>query len=82
MSVTARLATLRARKGHRRTPGLDDATVERFAANHADLVAAIDAAAAEFSRIEADFADLLDLDETRRSIAVQAGYVNFYPADG
>ncbi|MBB1472168.1 aminotransferase class III-fold pyridoxal phosphate-dependent enzyme [Luteimonas sp. MC1782] len=82
MSVTARLATLRARKGHRRTPGLDDATVERFAANHADLVAAIDAAAAEFSRIEADFADLLDLDEDAQIQAVQAGYVNFYPQDG
>ena len=82
MSVTARLATLRARKGHRRTTGLDDATVERFGAGHADLVAAIEAAAAEFSRIEADFADILDLDEDAQVQAVQAGYVNFYPQDG
>ena len=63
------LAPLRARKGQRRTPGLDDATVARFAAGHPDLVAAIDAAAAEFARIEADAADLLDLlsDTLRRA---------------
>ena len=42
-TVTTRLAPLRARKGQRRSPGLDDATVERFAANHPELVAAIDA---------------------------------------
>ena len=53
-NVTATLAPLRARKGSRRTPGLDDATVERFAAGHPELVAAIEAAAAEFARIEAD----------------------------
>ncbi|MBJ6980396.1 aminotransferase class III-fold pyridoxal phosphate-dependent enzyme [Luteimonas sp. MC1572] len=82
MSVTAKLATLRARKGHRRTTGLDDATVERLAAGHADLAAVIDAAAAEFSRIEAEFGDLLDLDEDAQIQAVQAGYVNFYPQDG
>ncbi|MEN1959550.1 aminotransferase class III-fold pyridoxal phosphate-dependent enzyme [Luteimonas sp. MJ246] len=80
--VTAALAPLRARKGQRRSPGLDDATVARFAAGHPDLVAAIDAAAAEFARIESDFADLLDLDEDAQVQAVQAGYVNFYPQDG
>ena len=30
-TVTAALAPLRARKGQRRTPGLDDATLERIA---------------------------------------------------
>ena len=81
-TVTAALAPLRARKGKRRTPGLDDATIERFAAGHPDLVAAIDAAAAEFARIEAEAADLLDLDEDAQIQAIQAGYVNFYPQDG
>ena len=81
-NVTAALAPLRARKGQRRTPGLDDATVARFAAGHPELVAAIEAAAAEFARIEADFADLLDLDEDAQAQAVQAGFVNFYPQDG
>lgn len=80
--VTATLAPLRARKGQRRSPGLDDATIARFAAGHPELVAAIDAAAAEFARIESDFADLLDLDEDAQVQAVQAGYVNFYPQDG
>ncbi|MEN1958365.1 aminotransferase class III-fold pyridoxal phosphate-dependent enzyme [Luteimonas changyuni] len=80
--VTATLAPLRARKGQRRSPGLDDATIARFAAGHPELVAAIEAAAAEFARIESDFADLLDLDEDAQVQAVQAGYVNFYPQDG
>ncbi|MBJ6978035.1 aminotransferase class III-fold pyridoxal phosphate-dependent enzyme [Luteimonas sp. MC1895] len=80
-TITA-LAPLRARKGHRRTTGLDDATIARFAEGHSDLVAAIDAAAAEFARIEADCADLLDLDEDAQIQAVQAGFVNFYPQDG
>lgn len=78
----AALAPLRARKGQRRTAGLDDATVARFAAGHPDLVAAIEAAAAEFARVEGDFADLLDLDEDAQVQAVQAGFVNFYPQDG
>ena len=79
---TAALAPLRARKGQRRTPGLDDATIARFAAGHPELVAAIDAAAAEFARVQADFADLLDLDEDAQIQAIQAGFVNFYPQDG
>src|SRR5690606_23223714 len=66
----------------RRTPGLDDATLERFAAGHPELGAAIEAAAAEFARIEGDFADLLDLDEDEQIRVVQAGFVNFYPQDG
>ena len=81
-NVTAALAPLRARKGQRRTPGLDDATVERFAAGHRDLRDAIDAAAAEFARIESDAGDLLDLDEDAQIQAIQAGFVNFYPQDG
>ncbi|HVI57529.1 MAG TPA: aminotransferase class III-fold pyridoxal phosphate-dependent enzyme [Luteimonas sp.] len=81
MSVTDKLAPLRARKGTRRTPGLDDATLSAFAAGHPELVAAIDAAAAEFARVQADFADLLDLDEDAQLQAVQASYVNFYPQD-
>ena len=81
-TVTAALAPLRARKGQRRTPGLDDATLERLAAGHPELRAAIDAAAAEFAHVQADFGDLLDLDEDAQIAAIQAGYVNFYPQDG
>ena len=40
MVITAPLAALRAHKGQRLTQGLDDATVERLAKSHPDLVAA------------------------------------------
>ncbi|GAB1596360.1 aminotransferase class III-fold pyridoxal phosphate-dependent enzyme [Lysobacter claricitrinus] len=78
----ALLAPLRARGGRRRTVGLDDATIERFAASHADLREAIEAAAREFEAVQAEAADLLDLDEDAQIHAVQAGFVNFYPDDG
>jgi len=81
MPVTDLLAPLRAHGGHRRTPGLDDATLARFAATHVELREAIEAAAAEYARIQDEFAELLDLDEDAQIAAVQAGYVNFYPTD-
>lgn len=81
MTATAKLAALRAHAGARRTEGLDEATIERFAASHPALVEAIDAAAAEYARVGDEFAELLDLDEDAQLQAVQAGFVNFYPAD-
>jgi len=80
MSLTAPLAPLRAHAGKRRTAGLDDAVLARFA-DHAELNAAIAAAASEYAAIRTDCADLLDLDEDAQIAAVQAGYVNFYAAD-
>lgn len=81
MAVTDKLAPLRAHRGVRRTRGLDDATLERFAARHADLARAIDAAAAEYARVRHEFAALLELDEDAQIAATQAGYVNFYARD-
>lgn len=81
MTAIARLAPLRARPGSRRTHGLDDATLQRFAGSHPALAEAIDAAAAEFARIEEGFAELLDMDEDAQIETVQAGFVNFYPQD-
>src|SRR5690554_969875 len=81
MSVSVALAPLRAHGGQRRTTGLDDATVDRMAATHPELREAIDAAVAEHARIAAEFADLLELDESAQIEAVQAGYVNFYSID-
>ena len=80
-NVIDALAPLRARPGKRRTNGLDDATLLRLVRDHADLAAAIEAAAAEFARIESSAADLLDLDEDAQIQAVQADFVNFYPQD-
>lgn len=81
MSVLAPLAPLRAHAGTRLTAGLDDATVERLAAGHPALGQAIEAAAAEYARIQDEFAGLLDLDEAEQVRTLQAGFVNFYPAD-
>ena len=81
MTLTAKLAPLRARPGQRRTSGLDDATIERFGASHPDLREAIEAAATDFEVIAADFTDLLDLDEDEQIRRVQDDFVNFYPQD-
>jgi len=81
MAVTDKLRPLRAHAGARRTRGLDDATIERFAARHPDLAHAIDAAAAEYARIRDEFAALLELDEDAQVATLQAGYVNFYARD-
>ncbi|WP_447730061.1 aminotransferase class III-fold pyridoxal phosphate-dependent enzyme [Pseudoxanthomonas suwonensis] len=81
MSVLAPLAPLRAHAGNRLTTGLDDATLERLAAGHPDLRAAIEAAGAGYARQHADLADLLDLDEEAQIAAVQQGFVNFYADD-
>jgi acetylornithine/succinyldiaminopimelate/putrescine aminotransferase len=81
MTLTQKLAPLRARGGTRRSSGLDDATIERFAAAHSDLGAAVDAAVAEFAGLDRDFAALLDLDEDEQVRRVQADFVNFYPQD-
>ena len=81
MTATAKLAALRAHAGARRTPGLDDATIEHFAASHPALVEAIDAAAREHALLREEFADLLDMDEDAQRVAVQAGFVNFYTQD-
>ncbi|GAB3727959.1 aminotransferase class III-fold pyridoxal phosphate-dependent enzyme [Luteimonas pelagia] len=78
--LLAPLAPLRSRKGARRTVGLDDAVLATFA-DDADLRGAIAAAAAEYARLEGEFADLLDQDEDAQTQAAQSGYVNFYPDD-
>ena len=81
MSVLAPLAPLRAHAGQCLTTGLDDASVERLAAGHPDLGAAIAAAAAEYASVRESAADLLELDEAAQIQALQAGYVNFYADD-
>jgi len=81
MRFIERLAPLRAQPGTRLTAGLDDATLERLAAGHPQLVAAVEAGAAEFERVSADLADLLALDERAQIDAMQDGFVNFYADD-
>src|SRR3546814_4848647 len=61
-----KLAPLRAHKGKRRTTGLHDPTLAKFAAPHPELAAAVDAAAAQYANIKDAIADLLDLDDDRK----------------
>ena len=80
MSLIDTLAPLRAH-GKGRTVGLDDATILAFAARDPQLGDAIEAAAAEYQRVRAEFPELLDQDEDGQRAAVQEGFVNFYSAD-
>ncbi|HEX7324607.1 MAG TPA: aminotransferase class III-fold pyridoxal phosphate-dependent enzyme [Rhodanobacteraceae bacterium] len=76
------LRELRAHGGTIRTHGLDDATVERFAAQDADLAGAIDDAHGAYHDLKKAHPELLGQDEDAQLHAVQAGFVNFYPDDG
>lgn len=81
MSTTELLKPLRNRAGAVRTAGLDDATVNRLSLRFPELAAAAQAAVEQYNAIQAEFTDLLDLDEQAQIDAVQAGLVNFYADD-
>jgi len=81
MSFIERLAPLRDQPGTRLTTGLDDATLTALSARHPQLVAAVDAAAEEFARVQADLGPLLAQDEQAQVDAMQDGFVNFYADD-
>lgn len=80
MQLIDTLNPLRAH-GKARTTGLDDATVLEFAARDPQLGEAIAAAADEYTRIRAEFPDLLEMDEAAQAHEVQSGFVNFYAED-
>ena len=65
----------------RRTIGLSDAVIERFAAEDASLRLAIDEAVARHEALREDYSDLLKLGESAQIEAIQKDFVNFYPAD-
>ncbi|WP_350016873.1 aminotransferase class III-fold pyridoxal phosphate-dependent enzyme [Rhodanobacter sp. IGA1.0] len=81
MGVINQLRELRDFGGKPRTTGLDDASIERMAANDPLLVQAIAEAVARHHELRADLADFLKLDETEQLAQAQAGFVNFYPDD-
>ncbi|HEY8682372.1 MAG TPA: aminotransferase class III-fold pyridoxal phosphate-dependent enzyme, partial [Rhodanobacter sp.] len=81
MGVINQLRELREFGGKPRTTGLDDASIERMAANDPMLGQAIAAAVARHHELRADLADFLKLDEAEQLAQVQAGFVNFYPDD-
>ena len=80
MTLLDNLAPLRS-FGNARTTGLADDLILDFASRHPQLGEAINAAAAEFERVRAEFPGLLALDEDAQTIEVQSGFVNFYSHD-
>ena len=76
------LRELRNQGGSVRTHGLDDATIERFAAQDADLAGAIGEAQAAFAQLKSSHPELLGQDEDAQLHAMQTDFVNFYPDDG
>lgn len=81
MGVINQLRELRDFGGKPRTTGLDDASIERMAANDPLLVQAIAEAVARHHELRADLGDFLKLDESEQLAQAQAGLVNFYPDD-
>ncbi len=82
MGVIDQLRELRDFGGAPQTPGLDDATIERFAASHPELAQAIGEAVEQHRALRAELGDFLKLDEAEQLRQAQAGFVNFYPDDG
>jgi acetylornithine/succinyldiaminopimelate/putrescine aminotransferase len=81
MTTTELLAPLRARAGTVRTTGLDDATVNRLSERFPELREAAEAAVAAFADVQAEFPELVDVDEQAQIAAAQAGFINFYDED-
>lgn len=81
MGVIDQLRELREFGGKPRTTGLDDAIVERMAAQDPQLVQAIAEAVARHRELRAELADFLKLDEAEQLLQAQRDFVNFYPDD-
>ncbi|HEY0199351.1 MAG TPA: aminotransferase class III-fold pyridoxal phosphate-dependent enzyme [Rhodanobacter sp.] len=81
MGVINQLRELREFGGKPRTTGLDDASIERMAANDPLLVQAIAEAVTRHRELRTGMADFLKLDEADQLSQAQAGFVNFYPDD-
>ncbi len=81
MDIIKQLRELREFGGKPRTTGLDDATIERMAANDPLLGQAVAEALARHRELRADMADFLKQDEAGQLVEVQSGFVNFYPDD-
>lgn len=80
-SPIQQLTVLRQTQGARRTVGLSDAVIARFAALDPTLNQAIADANVQFAALQRDFPELLDLYEDEQARALQADYVNFYNED-
>lgn len=81
MTLIEKLNAMRGFGGTRRTVGLPDATIARFAAHHPALGQAVDEAHAAFLVLQQQVPELLALDEDEQIRRVQEGFINFYQED-
>ena len=81
MTMLDKLNAMRRDSVGTRTHGLDDETLLRFAQKDERLGTAVDAAHAEFLRLQNEMPDLMALSESELTVAVQEGFINFYPVE-
>jgi len=79
--VLEQLQAIRSKAGERRTLGLDDDTICRFATSDPDLPDAVDAATEEYEALERELPELMALGEAEQVDAIEKHLVNFYPDD-
>ncbi len=81
MTMLEKLTAMRSFGGAVRTHGLDDETLLQFAQTDERLAEAVDAAYTEFLSLQEEMPELMALPESELTVAVQDGFINFYPAD-
>ena len=81
MKMLEKLNAMRGYGGEVRTHGLDDETLLQFEQTDNRLTAAVDAAYEEFRSLQKEMPELMALPESELTVAVQEGFINFYPVD-
>jgi acetylornithine/succinyldiaminopimelate/putrescine aminotransferase len=81
MKMLEKLNAMRNHGGAVQTHGLDDEILLKIAQNDERLGVAVDAAYAEFLALLEEMPELMALSEEDLVVAVQNGFVNFYPVD-
>ncbi len=81
MKMLEKLNAMRSHGGAVQTHGLIDETLLKFAQKDERLGAAVDAAHVEFLALLDEMPELMALPESELVVAVQEGFVNFYPVD-
>jgi len=81
MTMLEKLTAMRSFGGAVRTLGLDDETLLQFAQTDDRLAEAVDAAYTEFLSLQQEMPELMALTESELTVAVQDGYINFYPVE-
>ena len=81
MTMLEKLSAMRRFGGEVRTRGLDDETLLQFAQTDERLAEAVNVAYTEFLSLQKEMPELLALPESEMTIAVQDGFINFYPVE-